>query len=100
MDRPNLKFKEDKYSVSDNVYFSDFIAYYVLDTKPKAELENDNQPEGDIDILCSYTHMSLKERMRCKRVKLVVRYHTPNPATNDEPYAHHILTCFIHSEKN
>ena len=102
MDRPNLTFKEGKYSVLDNFCFADFVAYYLLNTKPKVELENDNQPEvlleDGIDTPCSYPHsiplMSSKEKMRCRSVKLVVRYHTPNPATNAEAYAHHLLMMF------
>ena len=102
LDRPNLTFKEGKYSVLDNFCFADFVAYYVLNTKPKVELENDNQPEvlleDDIDTPCSYPRsiplMSSKEKMRCRSVKLVVRYHTPNPATNAEAYAHHLLMMF------
>ena len=85
----------------DNFCFADFVAYYVLDTKPKVELENDNQPEvlldGDIDTPCSYPHsiplMTSKEKTRCRSVKLL-EYHAPKPATNAETNAHHLLMFY------
>ena len=38
--------------------------------------------------------MSSKEKMRCRNVKKVIRYHTPNPAVDAEAYAHHLLMLF------
>ena len=90
MDRPNLTFKEGKYSVLDNLCSADFVTYHALDTKPKVELETDNKPtvllESDIDTPCSYPHsislMTPKEKTTCRSVKLVVRYLAPLSQTN------------------
>ena len=69
----------------------------MLNTKAKVELENSNRPkvllEHYIDTPSSYPHyipfMSSK-----RSLKLVVTYHTPNPATNTEAYAHHLFMMF------
>ena len=38
--------------------------------------------------------MSSKEKMRCRNVKKILRYHIPNPVVNAEAYAHHLLMLF------
>jgi len=34
--------------------------------------------------------MSSKERMKCRNIKRVLRYHTPNSIISAEAYAHHM----------
>ena len=48
--------------------------------------------------LCDYPStiplMSSKEKLKCSKVKSVLRYHVPNRHKNPEKYAHHILFMF------
>ena len=100
MDRPNKTFKLGKYSSLDDFCYAEFLAYYILGSKFQTE-ENDNQPEvlyDDIEGFRSYSKsiplMSSKEKMKCRTVKKVLRYYTPNPLTHSEAYAHHLLMLF------
>ena len=64
--------------------YAEFLAFYVLETKPKDG--NDSQPELLVDDniegpLCYpklIPLMSYKDKMRCHSVKKILRYHTPN----------------------
>ena len=38
--------------------------------------------------------MSSKEKLKCRKVKSVLRYHVPNKHKYPEKYAHHILFMF------
>ena len=77
---PNLTFNEGrKYSVLVNFCFADFVAYYELDTKPKVELENDNQPEVLPTFHSTYDFKGENEMLKPMRT---------------------IYSCFIHSKKN
>ena len=92
-------------SVLDNLCYAEFLAYYVLDAKKHVEVENDCRPEVLLDDyensnpLCSYPKsvplMSSKEKLKRRNVKRVVRYHTPNPVSNAEAYAHHLMMLFL-----
>ena len=104
MDRPNKTFKGGKYSVVDDFCYAQFLAFYVLESNPKfTEMKNDCQPEilidDDMNQPCLYPKclplMSSKEKMKCRRIRKVVRYHTPNPVTHAEAYAHHLLMLFF-----
>ena len=79
--------------------YADFLAFYVLETKPKDG--NDSLPEvliDDIEGSLSYSKlipsMSSKDKMRCRSVKKILRYHTPNANLNPEKHAHHLLMLF------
>ena len=39
--------------------------------------------------------MSSKEKLKQRNVKRVVRYHTLNPVSNAEAYAHHLMMLFL-----
>ena len=73
--------------------------------------ENDNQPEMLQEIILENNHnicgypltipvMSSKEKLKCRNVKLVLRYHVPNRHKSPEKYAHHYYLCFTPSEMN
>ena len=80
--------------------YAEFLAFYVLETKPK-DL-NDSQPrvlvDDDIESPLSYPKLILlmrsKDKMRCRWVKNLLRYHTPNANLNPEEHAHHLLMLF------
>ena len=105
IDRPNVAFKGGQYSMVDNLCFAEFLAYYVLDTSKRPDVENDCQPEVLIDddeisdpLLClpkSVPLMSSKEKLKRRNKKRVVRYHTPSPVNRPEEYTHHLMMlCF------
>ena len=104
IDRPNLSFCGDKYSVLDSFCFSEFLQYYYL--APSKSKDNDYQPEillddliennhaSDIDYLSSIPIMSANEKLKCRKVPYGIKYHVPNQHTHPEEYAHHLL--FMH----
>ena len=104
IDRPNLSFKRGKYSILDKFCFADFVAFYTLDTKTK-DYVNDNQPEIFFDdVACDNSElnypklvplMTSTEKMRCRNVKRIIRYHTPNALISAEAHAHHLLMLFF-----
>ena len=105
IDRPNHRFAGGKYRELDTFCFAEFIAHYYLAPRKTEDEENDNQPEilnenvlEDNHNLCNYPSiiplMSSKEKLKCRKVKSVLRYHVPNRHKNPEKYAHHILFMF------
>ena len=105
IDRPNHRFAGGKYRELDTFCFAEFIAHYYLAPRKTEDEENDNQPEilnenvlEDNHNLCNYPCtiplMSSKEKLKCRKVKSVLRYHVPNRHKNPEKYAHHILFMF------
>ena len=92
-----------KYSILHSFCFAEFLAYYYLDTK--SVIENDFQPERlnaehieKNHSLCDYPKsvplMNSSERMKCRQVKQVIRYHVPDKHTQPEKHAHHLLLMF------
>ena len=105
VDRPNLTYMGGKYSVLDKFCYAEFLAHYYLPSRQVCDEENDNQPEvldestlESNHHLCDYPQttplMSSKEKLKCRQVKLVLRYHVPNRHKNPEKYAHHVLFMF------
>ena len=101
LDRPNTTFKNGRYRVLNNMCYAEFLAYYVLETKSNNE-ENDFQPtilcDDDLTSDCVYPRiiplMTSKDKMRCRKVKKVLRYFNPNPVSDLETHAHHLLMLF------
>ena len=106
MDRPNHSFCGGRYSVLDAFCFAEFVSCYPLIYKPKEVDENDNyQPDALPDSLiegnhncCNYPKvirlMNYNDKMRCCKVRRVLRYHTPNKHQYPEKYVHHLLLLF------
>jgi len=78
--------------------------YYVV-SKTTVTSENDCQPVILDDEVLELNHgeskfpkniplMSSKEKLKCRKVKAVLRYHQPNPRKDIEGYAHHMLFSF------
>ena len=72
---------------------------------------NDSQPKIlQEDLLennhssCNYPAtiplMSSKEKLKCRKVKVVLRYHVPNRHKYPEKYAHHLLFMYHHGGQN
>ena len=101
MDRPKI----GKYSVVDQLCYAEFLSHYYLDPKPRDDTVNDCQPEVLIDELVEVNHnvnnyptsiplMNSKEKLKCRKVKNVLRYHVPNRHRKPEKYSHHMLFMF------
>ena len=105
VDRPNRTFSKGKYSILDSFCYAEFMAHYYLLPKNLSDSINDNQPTVLEELLLEINHtacnypttiplMSSKERLKCRQVKAVLRYHVPNCHKFPEKYAHHLLFMF------
>ena len=105
-DRPDKLFAQGKYSIINDLCFAEFLShYYVVASQP--ETENDSQPEVLQDRVLEENHSdclypssiplmsSNKEKLKCRKVKAVLRYHVPNRHKKPELYAHHLLFMFF-----
>ena len=79
-----------------------FLGNYTLTNKPD---ENDCQPEELVEEIIEQNHdsstypktiplMSCSEKLRCRNIPLVLRYHVHNKDRQFEKYAHHLLFMF------
>ena len=90
MDRPNHSFCQGRYIMLDSFCFAEFVSCYTLYYKPKEVDQNDDyQPDALPDSLIEGNHnyrnypkiiklMNSNEKMRWRKVRWVLRYHTPN----------------------
>ena len=91
------------YEIVNQLCFSAFIKHYQLEPRP---IENDCQPEELMDGVIEVNHelvgqypkiiplTNSKEKLKCRKVELVLRYHVPNRHRDPEAYAHHLLFMF------
>ena len=88
---------------------AEFAAYYYKDYKSDVSETMDAQPEILTDDIIMQLHQNLshstslpgkirlmngKEIMKCRKVKAVIRYHTPNKTKEPEQYFHHLLMLY------
>ena len=88
------------YEIVGQLCFSEFIKHYQLAPKP---VENDCQPEELVDEIIEANHTLVgqypkiiplnnsKEKLKCRKVELILRYHVPNRHKDPEEYSHHLL---------
>ena len=107
LDRPDESFKNGMYRESGNMCFSEFLPLFYPKSRTTKDLENDCQLVILDDELLE-THnkyfnypkeiplMSSKEKLKCRKVKAVLRYYQPNPNKAFETYAYHFLFSFYH----
>ena len=91
------------YEIVGQLCFSEFVKHYQLALKP---VENDCQPEELVDEIIEANHTLVgqypkiiplnnsKEKLKCRKVELVLRYHVPTRHKDPEEYAHHLLFMF------
>lgn len=102
VDRPDPNFKKGSYAVVDNMCLAIFASYYYVDYCID---NNDSQPDlltDDVSAVNHHTHgfpktlplMSSSEKLKCRRVQQVLRYHIPNKELHPEKYAHYVLFLF------
>ena len=85
--------------------FSEFLSLFTPKSRTTKDLENDYQPVTlDDELLethhkdCNYPKeislMSSKEKLRCRKVKAVLRYYQSNPNKTSETYSYRLLFLF------
>ena len=105
LDRTDREFQNGKFAVIDSKCLAEFLSFYYLQSKSKPELHNDSKPVVLDDELMETNHldfqlirtiplMSSKEKLKCRKVKAVLRYYVPNANRNAEEYAHNLLFSF------
>ena len=92
-----------------NLCLAQFVAYYYKDYKKESQETADAQPEVLTDNLIESQHTtenddsSLPEKiklidtneiMKRRKVKAVIRYHTPNKQKEPEKFFHHLLMLY------
>ena len=92
-----------------NMCLAEFASYYYKDYKHDASETADAQPEVLNDNIIEQAHaekndtsslpsrirlMNGTEVMKCRKVKAVIRYHTPNKTKEPEKYFHHLLMLY------
>ena len=92
----------------DKLCLAEFAAYYYKDYRKDSDETSDAQPEvltdeviqtqhsnsQDISLPLTIKLMNTKEKMKCRKVKVVIRYHTPNKTKEPERYYHHLLMLY------
>ena len=92
----------------DKLCLAEFAAYYYKDYRKDSDETSDAHPEvltdeviqtqhsnsQDISLPLTIKLMNTKEKMKCRKVKVVIRYHTPNKTKEPERYYHHLLMLY------
>ena len=103
VERPSATYCNGKYSALNDFCYAEFLAYYTLENKSSNSREY--QPDELDDSLIEKNHdessyskqiklMISGERMRCHKVRRILRYHVPNKILYPEKFAHHVLLLF------
>ena len=104
-DQPNLSFCGGQYNVLNLFCFEEFVAHYPLCKSGEINLVNgDYQPHLLPEMLLESNHdsqypniiklMNRNEKMKCRKVQRVFRYHVPNKHRFSEKYAQHLQLLF------
>ena len=80
-----------------------FAAHYFKDYKSDSQpevltddfIECKNVDDHSAELPKTIKLMNSKEVMKCRKVKAVMRYHTPNRAREPEKYFHHLLMLYL-----
>ena len=99
--------RSDSISVVDKLCLAEFAAYYYKDYRKDSDETNDAQPNvltdeiihthsilQDISLTSQITLTNTKEKLKCRKVKAVIRYHTPNKTNEPGRYFHHLLMLY------
>ena len=98
--RPSATFCNRKYSALNDFCWAEFLAYYTFQNKSSNSCEY--HPDELDDRLIEKNHeessypkqikmMISGEKMWCRKVSIILRYHVPNKIVYPERFAHHVL---------
>ncbi|KAL9977715.1 hypothetical protein ACROYT_G015152 [Oculina patagonica] len=96
-------------SCREELCLAQFAAYYRKDYRTNPDEVNDVQPNILTDDLLETNHnfnsqstlpqtiklINSQETMKCRKVKAVIRYHTPNRTKEPEKFYHHLLMLYF-----
>ena len=93
-----------------NMCLAEFASFYYKDYRADISETADAQPEVLSDDIIEQSHidnnddttmlpnkirlMNGNEVMKCRKVKAIIRYHTPNKTKEPEKYFHHLLMLY------
>ena len=98
IERPNATFCYGKYSALNDFCCAEFLACYTLESKSNNTC--DYQPDDLDDNLTENNQKQIKlmnsgEKMRCRKVRIILQYHVLNKVPCPEKFAHHVLLLFF-----
>ena len=94
----------------DRLCLAEFVAHYYKDYRSECSETNDAQPDVLTDNVIESQHvdsstdvglphkirlLNTNEVMKCRKVKAVIRFHTPSKRKDPEKYFHHLLSPLI-----
>ena len=94
----------------DRLCLAEFAAHYYKDYYSKCTETNDAQPDVLTDSVIESQHvdssndaplptkiklLNTNEVMKCRKVKAVIRFHTPSKRKDPEKYFHHLLMLYF-----
>ena len=100
----------DRPNIVDQLCLAEFAAYYYKDYKKDPDEFNDVQPNVLSDDLVESNHVSNcesifpplniklnngQETMKRRKIKAVIRFHTPSRAKEPEKFYHHLLMLYF-----
>ncbi|XP_066912801.1 uncharacterized protein [Clytia hemisphaerica] len=102
-DRPTNNYANGIYVSVSKMCYAEFLRFYSI--KYVDNKENDCQPNELVDDLVESNHptngypnivplLSSRDKLKCRKVPLVLRLHEPNRNKHPEDYAHHLLMLY------
>ena len=94
----------------DKLCLAEFAAFYYKDYKIPSDETNDAQPDILTDKVAELQHSNIcttealpdkikllvtNEVMKCRKIRAVVRFHTPNKTKEPEKFFHHLLMLYF-----
>ena len=94
----------------DRLCLAEFVAHYYKDYRSECSETNDAQPDVLTDNVIESQHvdsstdvglphkirlLNTNEVMKCRKVKAVIRFHTPSKRKEPEKYFHHLLMLYF-----
>ena len=101
--RPNCNYANGRYHSVNELCYAEFLRYYTLSHKNN---NSDCQPNELEDELVERNHeliggypsliplMDSNEKLKCRKVPLILRFYEPNKIKRPEDYAHHLLFLY------
>ena len=103
VERPSATFCNGKYSASNDFCYAEFLSYYTLENKSSNSCEYQTDESDDSLIEKNHEESSYPkliklmisgERMRCRKVRRILRYHVRNKIIISREIC---LSCTIYS---